>query len=96
MGLQGDTCKDGISMIYVMAVATNSTVADVKTKFESNRHLTLEITDDKLNVVETDLNKHYASEKVQFIMQILRGLKAGSSKEDNQKAMVIDNIRTYS
>lgn len=79
-------------MIYIAAVAGNCTVDDIKAKLQITRQLSLEFTDEQLDAIETDLNKHHASEKVQFTMEILRGLKTGASKQDNQRAMVWDKI----
>lgn len=71
-----------------MAIATNTTVDDVIAKYESTGDLAVEFTDNQLNVIESDLNKNHASEKVQFVMEILRGFQKEASMHDVQTAVV--------
>lgn len=94
LAMQGDTCtKNKIDLKHIVAVANNLSDEEINEKYGVARDIPgteIEFTDDQFKLIETDLNKHHSSEKVQHAMKILRGLQKNAPLDVVESSVVSD------
>lgn len=95
LALQGDTCtKDSITLKYIVGVAYKIHGEELNTKYTNFLRI-LNFSEKQLEVIESNLNKHYVFEKVQSAMKILRAYHNAGTHQQQESDMVSNGCRIH-